>query len=89
MGYYIDLNTITIDTYTTKLKTAYLPPSRKVLRENLDERFKYFKSLGIKSVQDLLQLLKKKESTDEMAQELFFPVDYLKILLRELGSSYI
>ena len=86
MGYYIDLDKITIDEYKVKLKTAYLPPSRMMLRENPDERFGYFKSIGINNVQELLQLLKKKDRLDELSKVGCLAGDYLKILLRELNS---
>lgn len=60
MGYYIDLEKITIDDYRIKLESAYLPPSRMILKEKLDERFGYFKSIGLRNVKELIQLLKKK-----------------------------
>lgn len=46
MGYYIDLEKITIDNYKTKLELAYLPPSRMILEDKLDERWSYFNSIG-------------------------------------------
>lgn len=60
MGYYIDLEKITIDGYRNKLESAYLPPSRMILKDKLDERFGYFRSIGLKNVKELIQLLKKK-----------------------------
>ena len=87
MGYYIDLEKVTINDYRKKLETAYLPPSRKVLRERLDERFECFEKLGIQNVKELLQLLKKKKSFEELQKTECFTVDYLKILLRELNST--
>ena len=41
MGYYIDLGKIIIEDYKKKLEYAYLPPSRMVLKEKLDERLVY------------------------------------------------
>jgi hypothetical protein len=55
MGYYINLEKISIDDYQTKLESAYLPPSRMILKEKLDERFGYFKKIGIKNVKGLLR----------------------------------
>ena len=37
MGYYIDLEKVTIDDYREKLESGYLPPSRMILKEKLDE----------------------------------------------------
>lgn len=64
MGYYIDIEKITIDAYRKKLESAYLPPSRMILKDKLDERFGYFQNLGIKNVKDnysstLTEILKR------------------------------
>jgi len=87
MGYYIDLEKITIDDYRGKLKSGYLPPSRIILKDKLDERFEYFKSIGIKNVKGLIQLLKKKDSFTELLLIDCLSEEYLTILLRELKST--
>ncbi len=87
MGYYIDLEKITIDDYQLKLESAYLPPSRMILKDNLDERFGHFKSIGIKNVKQLIQILKKKDKLAELSKVNCLSEDYLKILLRELNST--
>jgi len=87
MGYYIDLEKITIDDYRTKLECAYLPPSRMILKDKLDERFGYFKSIGIKNVEELIYLLKKKDKFSELSNVDCLSGDYLTILLRELNST--
>ncbi|MHC1773896.1 MAG: DUF4332 domain-containing protein [Lentimicrobium sp.] len=86
MGYYIDLASISIDTYRTKLESGYLPPSRLILKDRTEERFGYFMRLGIKNVRELLQLLKKKDNFRELLKEDCFSAAYLTILLRELNS---
>lgn len=86
MGYYIDLGKISIDAYKEKLTTAYLPPSRLILKENLDERFNIFKNEGISNAKELMQTLKKKEKLEELSKMHSLSADYLKILLRELKS---
>jgi hypothetical protein len=86
MGYYIDLESITIDAYKTKLESSYLPPSRLILKQNLEERFGYFKKIGIKNVNELQKLLKNKKKIADLSQIEFLPVEYLNILLRELNS---
>jgi hypothetical protein len=87
MGYYIDLEKISIDDYRSKLEAAYLPPSRMKLKDKTEERFNYFKSIGIKNAKELLQLLRKKEKFAELQKAGGFPGDYLTILLRELNST--
>lgn len=86
MAYHIDLTRIPIDTYKSKLEKAYLPPSRKILRERLEERFDHFKNMGATNVYELFTLLKKKEKLTELAKLDCFKGDYLTILLRELNS---
>ena len=87
MGYYIDLAKVTIDKYKSKLEFAYLPPSRMMLKERLDERFGYFKNIGIKNIKELIQLLKKKDKFAELQKVDCLSGDYLTILLRELNST--
>jgi tRNA U55 pseudouridine synthase TruB len=87
MAYCIDLEKITIDDYRLKLETAYLPPSRLILKDRLDERFGYFKSIGIENVQELIRLLKKNDKFAALSKVECLSGDYLTILLRELNST--
>jgi hypothetical protein len=86
MGYYIDLAMITLDDYRAKLASAYLPPSRMMLKDKLDERFAIFKKAGIQNVKELLLFLKKKDQTAELSTVERLPAEYLTLLLRELNS---
>lgn len=86
MPYHIELSTITIDNYKEKLKSAYLPPSRKILRERIEERFGRFKEIGVTNVKELVILLKMKEKVTQLANIECFKGEYLTILLRELNS---
>ena len=86
MGYYIDLDKISIDDYRIKLETAYLPPSRIMLKDRLDERFEYFKSIGIKNAKELVKMLNRKDSFSELKKVECLSGNYLTILLREINS---
>ena len=86
MGYYIDLEKISIDDYKAKLEFAYLPPSRMMLKDRLDERFRCFKKIGIENVKELIQLLKKKGKFEELSKMENLSQEYLSVLLRELNS---
>jgi hypothetical protein len=86
MGYYIDLKTISIESYKSKIESAWLPPGRRILKERTDERFGYFSSIGIKNVKELLQTLRKKDKFSELSKVDCFTGNYLTILLRELNS---
>jgi hypothetical protein len=87
MGYYIDLEKITLNDYRSKLESAYLPPSRLILKEKLDERFGYLASIGIRNVKVLIATLRKKDKLEELSKAECLSSDYLTILLRELNST--
>lgn len=87
MGYYIEIEKISIDDYRIKLESAYLPPSRLILKDKLNERLGYFKSIGINNVKELIQLLKKKDKIAELSKIECLSADYLTVLLRELNST--
>jgi hypothetical protein len=86
MGYYIDLSSISMDDYKTKLQLADMIPSRMILKDRLDERFGYFKSIGLKNILELKQMLNKKDKFAELSKVECLKGDYLTILLRELNS---
>ncbi len=86
MGYYTNLASISLDDYQSKLGSADLLPSRVILKERLEERFGYFKSIGISTVLELQKLLKKKEKLIELAKVDCLTEEYLVILLREINS---
>ena len=88
MGYYIHLSSISIDEYKDKLKASDMLPSRMILKERLDERFDYFKNIGIKNVSELQETLKKKEKLYELSKVNCLSGDYLPILLREINSVH-
>ncbi len=87
MAYYIDFEKITIEDYQNKLESAYLPPGRMILKDKLDERFGYFREIGINNVNQLIQTLKKKDKFAELSKVACLSGDYLTILLRELNST--
>jgi hypothetical protein len=86
MGYYIDLNSISIDDYKAKLEVSDMLPSRMILKDKMEERFNYFKNIGINNVLELQQTLKKKDKLTELSKVKCFSGDYLVILLREINS---
>jgi len=86
MGYYIDLEQISIDEYQRYIEKSDLLPSRRIIKENLSERFTYFKNIGITNVLELQRMLKKNDKLTELAKINCFSTDYLKILLREINS---
>lgn len=86
MSYYIDLNKIEIASYREKLRNGDLLPSRRLLKENIDARFKEFDKLGIRNLSELKSTLGNKKKFAELMHNPVFDENYLKVLLREINS---
>jgi hypothetical protein len=86
MGYYIDLKRIELASYREKLKNGDLLPSRRLLKDNIDEKFKDFDLLGIKNLGELKSTLGNKKKFAELMQNPVFDKNYLRVLLREINS---
>jgi len=86
MGYSIDLSSITLAVYKEKLISGYLPPSRRLLINNIEGCFDVFQQQGINTVQALYKVLKNKIKFGELSKLAPLDNNYLTILLREIGS---
>ena len=87
MGYYINLSRISLEQYIIKLKTGYLPPSRKLLLDDIENLFQRIKNQGIENVEELRIALKTKKKLEEFSVKNRLPLEYLVILIREINSS--
>lgn len=86
MGYYIDLEKISIDKYRGILKSADLLPSRMILKENIDTNFDIIKNQNIRHVDELLKLLNNKKKLHDFSNQSDLNENYLTILIREIKS---
>ena len=86
MGYYIDLENISIDKYRDILKSADLLPSRIILKNDIDDIFNIIKKLQIDNVDELQKTLMNKNEVQDFSKKSGIPEDYLKILIREIKS---
>lgn len=84
--YYIDLEKYPLTKFKQKLKESKLVPSRKMLKEQIDRRFKILEQNGIENLQDLANSLKTPKKTKEFAGKSGLSQDYLLILRREVNS---
>jgi hypothetical protein len=82
MGYYIDLEKISIDNYKEILKSADLLPSWMILKENIDENLDSIKKHNINNLDELLKALKDKSKIQEFSKQSGLAEDYLTILNR-------
>lgn len=88
MGYYINLTNISIDQYREILKKADLLPSRRILKEDIDEFFNILKIQMIRNVADLQKALKNKNRLLNFSRQTGLAEEYLKILIREVNSYH-
>ena len=86
MGYYIDLEKISLSKYKEILKSADLLPGRMILKNNLDSNFEVLKNKGIKNVDEILKALKNKKSINNFALKSGLEEGYLTVLVREIRS---
>lgn len=86
MGYHIDLESIPLMQYKQSLKTGYLPPSRKVLKDRIDERFDIIEKQGISTAAQLLAAVKTKKRTEDLSAKTCLDHEYMTLLSREIRS---
>lgn len=86
MGYYIDLEKISIDEYKEILKSADLLPSRMILKTNIEEIFNTINKQEIENVDEIRKTLGNKKKLQGFAQQSGIEENYLKILIREINS---
>ena len=85
-NYYIDLKEFSLKKFKWEIEDSNTLPSRKMLKDNLDERFKILNENGVFNLQDLANLLKTPKKAREFAEKSGLPEDYLLILRREVNS---
>ncbi|GAA4272803.1 DUF4332 domain-containing protein [Aquimarina gracilis] len=88
MGYYIDLEKVSIDDYKDILKSTHLIPSWKILKENIDSNLETIKKQGITNLQILQNLLKDKSKLKEFSKLSGLPGDYLNVLRRMINGYH-
>ncbi|MEX1377172.1 MAG: DUF4332 domain-containing protein [Eubacteriales bacterium] len=86
MGYYIDIEKITLDEYKKVLEDAYMIPSRAMLKENIYGSIEKFKTIGIKNVAQLQKLLKSKAKIEDVSKKIGLDQKYLNALRLELNA---
>jgi len=86
MTYSIDLKKISIKEYKELLLKQNLLPGRKILLENIEERFRIIQDTGVFNVAELKSNLSTPHKLKEFSKTTCIPEEYLTILRRELGS---
>ncbi|NCB05717.1 MAG: hypothetical protein EOM69_09380, partial [Clostridia bacterium] len=86
MGYTLPLEQIPLNDYAQLLRRQNLLPGRRMLLDQLDERFALFASFGIANLVQLSAALATPVKLASLAAKANIPEEYLVILRRELGS---
>lgn len=86
MGYYIDLEQISIDSYKELLKNSELIPSWRILEENIDKNLTTLQNNGINNLNELLTTLKTKEQIEAFSKQSGLSENYLTILKRMVNG---
>ena len=86
MGYTLPLEQISLSDYRQLLRQQNLLPGRRMLLEQLDERFALLASSGIANLAQLSAALATPVKLASLAAKVGIPEDNLVILRRELGS---
>lgn len=86
-NYYIDLKKIALSAYAEELTQTELIPSRRIIQEDIPQRFACLARRGITNLNDLLTALKTPEKIKTLAHEAGLSEEYLAILKREISSN--
>ncbi len=84
--YYIDLESYSLNKFKEDLRGSEPLPSRKILKEQIDNRFKILEKNNTSNLKDLLDLIKTPKKAKEFATKSGLPADYILILRREVNS---
>ena len=86
LGYTLPLEQISLCDYRQLLRQQNLLPGRRILLEQLDERFALLTSSGLANLAQLSAVLATPAKLTSLAVKTDIPEEYLVILRRELGS---
>jgi len=88
MGYYVNLETITLEEFFSKLQEVSVLPSQKVLRETPEEKCSCLQKHGIHHLDQLEAALKSKRRIAELLTKTGLTLDYLTLMRRELDRYH-
>jgi hypothetical protein len=85
-SYHLDLQNISLDQYRQTLKAAELIPSRRILKERIDERIARLQAQGISNLAEFLTSVKSAAKIAELARKTDLSAEYLTLLRREVNA---
>ena len=86
INYHLDLKKYSLNDFKELLNNYYLVKSRKLLLDNIDEKFEKIENQNIKNIDELNKILKNKSKIENLADKTSIDIQYLTILKREINS---
>ena len=87
-SYHLDPEQYTVKQFRENISGREMIPSRMILKEDLEKNFQILEDQGIRSLADLLAVLKTKRKRAEFSLQTGLPEHYLTILNREAKSYF-
>jgi hypothetical protein len=84
--YTLDPSKISLDRFYQLTRSRRMLPSRRLLHEKIEERFRIVREAGIGNLKELIKSLGSKSRIESFAAETGIPAEYLVLLKREAGS---
>jgi len=86
--YQIDFEKYSLQKFFKSLRSRDMIPSRKILKDDLDNRFKMLHEKGITNLKEIVETLKTKQKIDQFSKDTGLDMDYLILLNREVKSYH-
>lgn len=84
--YHLDLEKFSVEKFKTSLQKREMIPSRVILKEDMENRFRILDSNGIKTLKALIRVLGTKQKIETFSKQTGLSTEYLTILKREAKS---
>lgn len=86
--YSLDFEKFSLLKLKRSLQRRNMIPSRVILKQDIEERFKILESNGIKNLKILIDALKSKQKIESFSKKTGLTIEYLTILKREVNSYH-
>lgn len=86
--YHIDAMNFPIERFKQWIKLRELIPSRRLLKDNLEESFQAIADSGLVTLEELLDALRSKDKIETFSKKSGLSVEYLTVLNREAKSYF-
>ena len=86
--YHLDFEKFSLQKFKRSIQKRKMIPSRVILKQDIEERFKILDSNEIKTLKALIDVLKSKQKIDAFSKKTGLSIDYLTLLKREANSYH-